>query len=146
LFEDLGTFHSDFKKIAQNVVKQHWDWELDEVKHPEDLVTHVLTTHQELMADTKYIHGDELEDGAYDNFSSKPLQDLCVTGIYAGKSSLATSFPDIFCEQFPLLTAALDDYSTGIYTAMKLRHNDYSQVNEEFMDMINSIKGMSHHA
>ncbi|KAI5989833.1 hypothetical protein EDC04DRAFT_2614280 [Pisolithus marmoratus] len=116
LFEDLGTFFLDFKKVAQQVVAKHWDWEPDDFDDPQELVDHVLELYNYLMEGTKYIHGNCDEEGKFNNFSSAALWDLCVTGYYIGKSSLAASFSDIFSKCFP--TGALAFAVTALTAAM----------------------------
>ncbi|KAI5993384.1 hypothetical protein EDC04DRAFT_2613388 [Pisolithus marmoratus] len=118
-----------------------------------------------LMEGTKYIHGDCDEEGKFDNFSSTALQDLCVMGYYIGKSSLAASCPNVFSKNLPTgalafattavaplllseksaliychLTAGADEYATGAFAAVKFFHEDYSKVNEQFLDIISNIK------
>ncbi|KAI5990742.1 hypothetical protein EDD15DRAFT_2369460 [Pisolithus albus] len=153
LFEDLGTYRSDFKKIARQVIVKHWDWEPSDFDDPQQLADHILELYNDLMEGTKYIHGDCDEEGKFDNFSSAALRDLCVTGYYIGKSSLAASFPDIFGKDLPpgalafattALTGALDEYSTGSFAAVKFRHEGYSKVNEQFLDMISNIENVPH--
>ncbi|KAI6042897.1 hypothetical protein EDC04DRAFT_2600555 [Pisolithus marmoratus] len=83
--------------------------------------------------------------------SSAALQDLCGTGYYIGKSLLAASFPNVFSKNLPtgalafattVLTAAVDEYATGAFAAVKFHYKDYSKVNEQFLDIIsNNEKG-----
>ncbi|KAI5989729.1 hypothetical protein EDD15DRAFT_2370455 [Pisolithus albus] len=153
LFEDLGTFRSDFKKIARQVVARHWDWEPDNFDGPQELADHVLELYNYLTEETKYIHGDHDEEGKFNNFSSAALRDLCVTGYYIGKSSLVASFSDIFSKHFPTgalafaataLTAAMDEYATGALIAIKFRHEGYLKVNEQFLEIIANIEAVPH--
>ncbi|KAI5982848.1 hypothetical protein EDD15DRAFT_2202516 [Pisolithus albus] len=85
---------------------------------------------------------------------SVALRDLCVTGYYIGKSSLAASFSDIFSKHFPTgalafaataLTAAMDKYATGALIAIKFCHEGYSKVNEQFLEIIANIEAVPHH-
>ncbi|KIK15953.1 hypothetical protein PISMIDRAFT_34874, partial [Pisolithus microcarpus 441] len=153
LFEDLGTYRSDFKKIAQQVIIKHWDWEPSNFDDPQQLADHILGLYNDLMEGTKYIHSDCDEEGKFDNFSNTALRDLCMMGYYIGKSSLAASFPNIFGKDLPAgalafattLTGTLDEYSTGSFAAVKFRHEGYSKVNEQFLDMISNIENVPHH-
>ncbi|KAI6117931.1 hypothetical protein F5141DRAFT_1211746 [Pisolithus sp. B1] len=154
LFKDLGTFCSDFKKIAQQVVARHWDWEPDNFNGPQELGDHVLELYNHLTEEMKYIHGDCDEEGKFDNFSSAALWDLCVTGYYIGKSLLAASFSNTFSKHFPtgalafaatVLTATMDKYATGALIAIKFHHKGYLKVNEQFLDIIANIEAVLHH-
>ena len=53
-FDDLGTWHSDFKKIAQQVLTKYWNFngedETEEVQ--------VTVLYNDLMQTVAYIHGD----------------------------------------------------------------------------------------
>ncbi|KAI5987297.1 hypothetical protein EDD15DRAFT_2372513 [Pisolithus albus] len=42
------------------------------------------------------------------------------------------------------LTGAQDEYSTGSFAAVKFRHEGYSKVNEQFLDMISNIENVPH--
>ncbi|KAF8547507.1 hypothetical protein OG21DRAFT_1527113 [Imleria badia] len=43
------------------------------------------------------------------------------------------------------LTAAMDEYSTGTFIALKFRHEDYSKGNQQFLEIIDNIDTMPHH-
>ncbi|KIK20660.1 hypothetical protein PISMIDRAFT_105392 [Pisolithus microcarpus 441] len=107
LFKDLGTYHSDFKKIAQQVIVKHWDWEPSNFDDPQQLADHILELYNDLMEGMKYIHGDCNEEVhhlySWQNLISQGLfrENLCITGFYIGKSSLAASFLDIFGKDLP---------------------------------------------
>ncbi|KIK18408.1 hypothetical protein PISMIDRAFT_14390 [Pisolithus microcarpus 441] len=98
---NLGTYRSDFKKIARQVIVKHWDWEPSDFDDPQQLADHILGLYNDLTEGTKYIHGDCDEEGKFDNFSSMALRDLCMMGYYIGKSSLAALFPNIFGKDLP---------------------------------------------
>ena len=42
------------------------------------------------------------------------------------------------------LTAAVDEYATGVRIAGKFRHEDYSKINEQFLGMIEDIENVPH--
>ncbi|KIK19778.1 hypothetical protein PISMIDRAFT_13429 [Pisolithus microcarpus 441] len=73
LFKDPGTYCSDFKKIAQQVIVKHWDWEPSDFNDPQQLADHILGLYNDLTEGTKYIHGDCDEEGKFNNFSSTAL-------------------------------------------------------------------------
>ena len=58
LFEDVGTFRSDFKKIARHVAAKHWDWEPADIDDPQELSDHAQNLYSELTEGIKYIHGE----------------------------------------------------------------------------------------
>ncbi|KAN0073705.1 hypothetical protein V8E55_011959 [Tylopilus felleus] len=116
----------------------------------EDLV---LELYNSITEETKYIHGDTDTEGKFNNFSSVALRDLCVSGYYIGKSSLAVTFPATFSTRLPAgalafaattLTAAVDEYSTSSFIPGKFRHDGYSKVNRQFLEMNGNIEKVPH--
>lgn len=129
LFEDLGTFRSDFKKVARQIAIKHWDWEPDVDCCPQPSTEYVLELYNDLTKETRYIHGEPdkkvrrhlqqnitlnktRKQGNFDNFSSAALRELCAAGYYTGKSSLAASFPEVFSKHLP--SGALAFASTAV--------------------------------
>ncbi|KAI6045929.1 hypothetical protein EDC04DRAFT_2888514 [Pisolithus marmoratus] len=144
---------SFLRKHQHHMGDLHWDWEPSDFDNPQQLADHVLELYNDLMEGTKYIHGDCDEEGKFDNFSSMALRDLCMTGYYIGKSSLAASFPNVFSKNLPtgalafattVLTAGVDEYATGAFAAVKFCHKDYSKVDEQFLDIISNIESVPH--
>ncbi|KIM55471.1 hypothetical protein SCLCIDRAFT_134658 [Scleroderma citrinum Foug A] len=115
VFEDLGTFHSDFRKIAQPIVAKHWDWEPVNQDYPQELLDHVLSLYNELTEGTKYVHSKCDNEGNFDNFSSSALQELCVVRYYTGKSCLTSTFPDIFSKCLPASALAFAATAVSFY-------------------------------
>lgn len=54
----MGTFRSDFKKIARQITVKHWDWEPTDIEDPQELLDHVLGLYNELTEGIKYVHGE----------------------------------------------------------------------------------------
>jgi len=64
LFDNLGTWPLDFKKIAWQVLMKYWNFDAED----ETEVVQVTALYNELMKNVAYIHGD-----CQDQFSSTIL-------------------------------------------------------------------------
>ncbi|KAH7920594.1 hypothetical protein BV22DRAFT_1050243, partial [Leucogyrophana mollusca] len=155
LYEDIGTFRSEIKKVARATVKAKCRLFPAGVTDREACATGVREAVQDLLDEGSYLHGGVDEQGRSDNFASDILREVTINAFYEGKSALAMLFPKMFRKEAPrgavalsgtILKNAIDEYEDGAYSEKKLSKDVYSNVYDTIISLMDDLDEDPYHS